>query len=330
MLKKKTRTENVSAEQISPLSLYAESLPLHIDLQQPPEAMPAYHWHGQIEINIPFDDKVEYIFNGHNIELKANHITLFWATIPHRLVERYRCQNMAVLDIPIQQFLAWTLPKEFINQITYGQVIQSKQANLVSLFEIKRWLVELKLPQMSRHQLVCDEVQLMVRRMALDGWQTLLNNKTLCLNTTGASRHTQHYVNVMLSYIAKHYNQSLTVEQVASAVGLNANYAMSLFQAVMKLTIKQYITSMRINHAKALLSDTERSISDISSTAGFSSLSRFYDNFQKMVGISPKQYRKLIRSNERWSVNGIKPTQFNEKGASDGHHLLSHYAKEID
>ena len=35
---------------------------------------------------------------------------------------------------------------------------------------------------------------------------------------------------------------------------------MGLFQRVMQLSIKQYITAMRINHARALLSDTVRTI----------------------------------------------------------------------
>lgn len=281
--------------------LYAEQLPLHINLQQPPQAMSAYHWHGQIEINIPFDDNVEYMFNEHNARLKLGHITLFWAITPHRLVKPYQCQHMAVLDIPIEQFLTWSLPKAFIHQLAYGQVIQSNSPDLVGLSEIKRWQQDLKLNQLSRHQLVCDEVQLLIKRMALEGWQILVANSRYPSPHYTGSKHSQHYVSQMLSYMAKNYNQPLTVKQVAAAVGLNDNYAMGLFQAVMQLTIKQYITNMRINHAKALLSDTDKSISVISLTAGFSSVSRFYDNFQKITGLSPSQYRKLVRSNVQWS-----------------------------
>ena len=99
----------------------------------------------------------------------------------------------------------------------------------------------------------------------------------------------------MLNYIAEHFNEAITVAQVAGAVGLNSNYAMGIFQSIMKLTIKQYITTMRINHAKALLSDTDKTMLDISLTAGFNSLSRFYDNFQKHTGLSPMSYRKQVR-----------------------------------
>ena len=53
--------------------------------------------------------------------------------------------------------------------------------------------------------------------------------------------------------------------------------------------------AMRINHVRALLSDTDKSILDIALTVGFRSSSRFYSTFGKYVGMSPQQYRKLSR-----------------------------------
>ncbi len=64
----------------------------------------------------------------------------------------------------------------------------------------------------------------------------------------------------MLGFIAENYDQALTINDVAEHVKLNANYAMGIFQRVMQLTMKQYITAMRINHVRALLSDTDKSI----------------------------------------------------------------------
>ncbi|MNI64821.1 Melibiose operon regulatory protein [compost metagenome] len=83
---------------------------------------------------------------------------------------------------------------------------------------------------------------------------------------------------------------------------LNANYAMGIFQRVMQLTMKQYITAMRINHVRALLSDTDKTILDVALTAGFRSSSRFYDTFNKFVGMSPQQYRKLSQQRRQSSA----------------------------
>lgn len=307
---------------ISPLSLYSDQQPLNVTLQQPPGVMDGYHWHGHMEINIPFDSDVEYIFNGCNVVINAGHIALFWASVPHRVVECAECHAMAVLDIPVHLFLSWHLPQKLINQLTHGIVIQSKNAGLVSLFEIQRWEKELKSDNSSLQQIVYDEIQLMIKRLSIDGWQLLLENVYHLNQYIKSSRHTQHYVSLMLDHIAYHHSEPLTVADVANAVGLNTNYAMGLFQSVMQLTIKQYITMMKINHAKALLSETDKTMLDISLTVGFNSISRFYDNFQKMTGFSPQNYRKLVRSNEKWANQGGLPTQSLIKGASDGLKLL--------
>jgi len=133
----------------------------------------------------------------------------------------------------------------------------------------------------------------MLKRFSLSGWQPVLVNKTSRTHKNSVSRHAQFYVSQMLEFIADNYDQALTINDVAEHVKLNANYAMGIFQRVMQLTLKQYITAMRINHVRALLSDTDITVLDVALTAGFRSSSRFYSTFARYVGMSPQQYRKL-------------------------------------
>ncbi|OOF58199.1 transcriptional regulator MelR [Rodentibacter myodis] len=289
--------DSLGSKTTSPLSLPLEKQSLRVKLWQPPVNMPAHHWHGHIEINIPFNGDVEYFYNGSLLTIKENHIAAFWASIPHSLVNRQNCTKMAVIDIPIHQFLSWKLSNNLVTHITHGVVIQSQNTALAGDFEITRWENELEKNDNNRNQLVYNEVQLLLKRLELDGWEVLAKAHYEPNLGGKSSRHTQHYVIEMLNYIGSHFNQALTVSQVANAVGLNTNYAMGLFQNIMQLTIKQYITMMRINHAKALLSDTDKTMLDISLTAGFNSLSRFYENFQKYTGSSPMSYRKKMRGN---------------------------------
>lgn len=289
--------DNVS---VSPLSLYCAYEQIDIELRVP-HRMPSYHWHGQIEVNIPFGDDVEYIINGETIVLKEGHIGLFWASVPHRLTNPGKSHNMGIINIPIHIFLSWPLNRELINQITHGAVLQSTSAALVSEFEINRWEGETKKSEENRRQLAADEIGLMLKRICLDGWSSLLHGRAEITHQRGVSKHSQFYVSQMLEYIATHHDTPLTVSQISSHVGLHANYAMGIFQRVMQLTIKQYITAMRINHARALLSDTERTILDISLTVGFNSSSRFYQTFHTYLGVTPKQYRKLCRNDHHGS-----------------------------
>lgn len=278
----------------SPMSLYSEYQRMDIELRIP-HRMESCHWHGQVEVNVPFDGDVEYLFNNEVVQIKQGHITLFWACTPHQLTLPGDCQKMAIINLPMHLFLSWPLDRQLINHITHGLVIRSLAAQQLSPFEVQRWAQELSSPNEQIRQLTIDEIGLMLKRFSLSGWEPIQVSKTTRIRSSGnnVSRHAQFYVSQMLEFIGTNFDQALTIEQVAEHVKLNSNYAMGIFQRVMQLTMKQYITAMRINHVRALLSDTDKSILDIALTAGFHSSSSFYSTFNKYVGMSPQNYRKL-------------------------------------
>ena len=85
---------------------------------------------------------------------------------------------------------------------------------------------------------------------------------------------------------------------------------MTQFKNVMRISIKKYIHRMRINHAKALLIDTNRSIIDIALSIGFTTNARFYDIFKQLEGMPPKQYRIMTRENIHKEISAAsKPSE---------------------
>lgn len=280
----------------SPLALYSAYQRMEIELRTP-EAMPMPHWHGQVEVNIPFDGNVEYLINGEKISVEQGHITIFWACVPHRLISVNNCTSMAIFNLPMHLFLSWPLKKELINHITHGMVVKSHFPHQVSPLEVARWQAELTQSNEQIKQITIEEISLMIKRFGFMGWDSLLINKVPKTLNNGVSKHSQFYVSQMLEFIAENYDKSLSVNQIAEHVKLNPNYAMGIFQSVMQLTMKQYITAMRINHARVLLSDSDKTVFDIALTAGFNSSSRFYDTFRKVVGMTPQKYRKKLRHN---------------------------------
>ncbi|MGG7445370.1 transcriptional regulator MelR [Kosakonia oryzendophytica] len=295
MAKEQIRADMCSGDEKTtrgPLSLYSEYQRMEIELRAP-HAMSASHWHGQVEVNVPFDGDVEYLINNEVVRIKQGYITLFWACTPHQLTRPGECKQMAIFNLPMHLFLSWPLDRELINHVTHGMVIKSLAAQQLSAFEVQRWQNDLNSDNEQIHQLAIDEIALMLKRFSLSGWQPILVNKTSRTHKNSVSRHAQFYVSQMLEFIAVNYDQVLTIDAIAEHVKLNPNYAMGIFQRVMQLTMKQYITAMRINHVRALLSDTDKTILDIALTAGFGSSSRFYSTFRKYVGMPPQRYRKL-------------------------------------
>ena len=54
----------------SPLSLYSEYQRMEIEFRAP-HIMPTSHWHGQVEVNVPFDGDVEYLINNEKVNCCA-------------------------------------------------------------------------------------------------------------------------------------------------------------------------------------------------------------------------------------------------------------------
>ena len=102
------------------------------------------------------------------------------------------------------------------------------------------------------------------------------------------SRH----VVLALEYIRSHIHENLTVENLASALSLNASYLSKLFKQEMGITLSRYIRDQKINVACNMLRHLDESSLTIANYLGFSSQSHFIQVFKKTTGLTPEEYRR--------------------------------------
>ena len=93
-------------------------------------------------------------------------------------------------------------------------------------------------------------------------------------------------------FIRLNYSSSLSLSEIAKALHINASYASRLFSSKYGKTITEYITHVRIEHAKNLLTTTDVSIGNIALNVGFEDVNYFSRLFKKHTGCSPCKYRK--------------------------------------
>lgn len=96
-------------------------------------------------------------------------------------------------------------------------------------------------------------------------------------------------------YIQKHYQETLRLEDVSSAVGFNATYFSALFKKETGQNFMDYLTELRINKSKALLCSDDLSIQDVAELVGYRDLKYFSRLFKKITGVSPSDYKKLYK-----------------------------------
>lgn len=93
------------------------------------------------------------------------------------------------------------------------------------------------------------------------------------------------------NYIYSHLHDKLTVQSLADALDINANYLSGLFQKYEGISLSHYILREKIERAKNLLTYSEYSYIEIATYLGFSSQSHLGAQFKKITGCTLRQYR---------------------------------------
>lgn len=93
-------------------------------------------------------------------------------------------------------------------------------------------------------------------------------------------------------YILKNLDQNITIPQIAQYVGTNQCYLKKGFKEVFNQTIFEFLQENRMEKAKHLLVNSNKSVLDICYTVGYSSLSSFSQSYKNYFGISPSLEQK--------------------------------------
>lgn len=96
----------------------------------------------------------------------------------------------------------------------------------------------------------------------------------------------------ILHYIDREYLNIGSIKTIAQKTSYSEYYISHLFSEKMGITIKDYITRKKIQHAAGLLRDSNISVTEAAEAAGFASAHSFRQAFQRYMQCSPTDYRK--------------------------------------
>lgn len=121
---------------------------------------------------------------------------------------------------------------------------------------------------------------------------------SICLHSivnSFISAHTSAGIEDIADFLSYHFSENIDVEQLASRSGFSKYYFIKLFKAEYGTTPHQYITALRINEAKKLLTSTNDTVSEIAQKTGFSDSKGLIFNFKSLTGTTPLKYRRNYR-----------------------------------
>lgn len=116
-----------------------------------------------------------------------------------------------------------------------------------------------------------------------------LQNEFLCSKSRDNER-----IRKMLDFIHSNYCNPLSLQEIAAAATIGTRECSRCFRRSIGRSPVDYLNDYRVQMAIRLLVTTDKNITEISETTGFSSISYFGKVFKQHTGVSPLQYRASV------------------------------------
>ena len=132
--------------------------------------------------------------------------------------------------------------------------------------------------------------------LLLDLSRVRLSDKLATQGTTApfAEDASREVVQQAANYLNEHYNENISLSNVASSLGYTHQYLNKLFHKTYEMSMLQYVQKLRLDKAISLMSSKESiTVKDIAGYVGMET-NYFIRTFRKATGLTPDQYRKTM------------------------------------
>lgn len=96
-----------------------------------------------------------------------------------------------------------------------------------------------------------------------------------------------------VSYIHKHYAESISLGDLANRAGLTPRYYTEVFKKNVGKSPIEYVTNYRMEQAKKLLIDSDKRLRDVARLVGYEDEFYFSRRFKQQVGVSPTVFVRM-------------------------------------
>lgn len=246
------------------------------------------HRHNEIELNYVECGAITYIHAGVEIYIGTHESAVFWGAVPHQLVHYEAATVIDIATVPLEDVLQWDLPQAFVSALLSGSMLRFAKDHLLSYNQLmyRQWRSDL---DAGLSNLALMEIRAFLHRCAL------LDSSPPLSAEARPSEHVPHKAQQMAQFISQHFQQPISVRDVAAAVSLHPRYAMAVFKASFDMTIIDYLNQQRVAYVQQHLLTTDANVIDIAYDAGFQTISHFYSAFKQLCDLPPGKYRAALR-----------------------------------
>ncbi|MGO4729061.1 GH39 family glycosyl hydrolase [Paenibacillus sp. 2KB_22] len=268
-----------------------------------------FHWHKEVEVVYVLHGSIIMYLDQQQYTLHEDDVIVVNSMSVHK-IERTNQDNV---------LLTLQFGPELMNNnafISCNSALNVEQ-DASWLHSIKQYLAQMvweinkKTPgyqnfTMGRLQMLCGCLQ----RYFSSGTNSALEN--------GSRDYDYKRLNRVLTCIDLHYNEKITLQDMADSEHLSLHYFSHFFTDKIGIPFQKYLTLIRLEKAQAQLAANDKNISEIALDCGFANVKLFNKYFKEKYGCTPGSYREASRTPEPHQLNvNRKPKTYQESSSGD-------------
>lgn len=253
------------------------------------------HWHSYVEILHIVKGSYLFEINLENHILKEGDICLLNSGDLHQIVGNaaYEVHNVILFDPQILDFSyadAWQedFTNPFLNHsLIFRSIVHPEDREYPHILALFQWIFEAAWNQQKDWYMDC-------KLWILQFFAFMAIHHMLLPAEEVTSAETNRKIlryKTIVSYMQKHYQEPVSLQQLSDAVSCNSQYLCRSFREIAGMSPIQYLIAYRIEKACSLLAHTPRTITEIALDCGFDNISYFIRRFKAVKGCTPKEYR---------------------------------------
>lgn len=216
-------------------------------------------------------------------------------------------QDVPMLNESVNRKQSMHVKKDFADYVRLGHWDQLKTSTYQLIQEYEMENMEIQQAQ----QYVLDVLWSIVHEVGIEtatpifshqvGNYRQLRDETANLLQAIQYAYKQHYENLEADtiqqiklYIMENSQQNISLEILSVKVGLSPIYISKMFKEKLGVNYIDFLTECRIEKAKKMLADPDKSIKEITLEVGYHEPNYFSKVFKKMCNVTPREYRKAL------------------------------------
>ena len=252
-----------------------------------------WHWHPEVELTLILSGQIEYQIEDNTYILSAGDGVFCNGNSLHS-GHMHKNEDCTYLSITFHPRFLYGYENSILNTKYVNFITSNKLWSSLFLEKCVCWQQEI-LSYMNDIYVLSqngsEDFELRVHILLLNIWHRLYQHFSAQPDSVQKPKQNLQRLRDILLYIEKHYNQEISLDDVAKAANICKSECCRFFKKHMGITIFDYILYLRIQNSLPLLKKSD-SITEVATMVGFSSPSYYSQIFKRYMKCTPMEYKK--------------------------------------